>query len=64
MTGILEFFGVIELVIIVFGLVSLTWWKEMESLLSVAVIVYGSGLNALAFLVTMVARDHVHISLR
>lgn len=63
MTTILEVFGCIEIVILLFGFLSLLWWKEMESLLSLAVIIYGSGINALAFLVAIAVHDHVHISI-
>ena len=62
MTTILEVFGGIELAVLLFGFLSLLWWREMESLLSLAVLVYGTGITILAFLVTIVVNDHVHIS--
>lgn len=64
MITILVIFGVIELALILFSLVSLAWWKEMESLLSCVVFVYGTGIVALGLLIATVVHDYVDISTR
>lgn len=61
MSTILIVFGCIELAILLFGFASFSWWKEMEALLGCAVLVYGTGINILAFLVTTALYDHVRI---
>lgn len=60
MITIVEVFGCIELAIIVFG-IALTFLPEMASLIGCAVLAYGTGINALAFLVTTVVHDHIHM---
>lgn len=64
MTTILIVFGVIELVIIGVSLIGFATMKEIAALIPLALLIYGSALNAVAFLLTMFVYDHVNISLK
>lgn len=53
-------FLIIGIAVIIFGLASFSWWKEMEQLLSLAILFIGGGIVVVALLVSFI-HDHIAI---